>query len=347
MIAAACVACRRAWSRGDEAPAACPWCGGALETVRPDAAAPVPSPARVLAPTIDARAASAALREALSAVPHPGPELLGAPAALQLVWLPWWSVSAEVRSVATASLAHADPTAPPADGWASAPWVRAAPAPARTRWQPCAARIERTFDDLPVEASAPATGAPPRLRDAGPAVAPERDGPWLLPSRGPRERIPELTDALRAAVGETLAAAAGAERAVDVALSADPFAAPPRWTLALNPVWIAHYRDDDGQVRTLTVDGATGAWAGPRLGSRAVASAFAGRQTAIGLPLIAFAAFLALAGVILWLLLPVSALLGLLGLRLLLTARAAGPSVGGWNRAELRRTAAGPEGTVP
>jgi hypothetical protein len=83
------------------------------------------------------------------------------------------------------------------------------------------------------------------------------------------------------------------------------------------------------------VDGVTGACAGPRVGSPAVAAALAGRQTAIALAVTAFAAFLTLVGLVVWLLLPVAGALGLVARSLVVSARSAGPAVAGWNRRAL------------
>jgi hypothetical protein len=282
---------------------------------------------------VDARQAAMALREWVAEVPFAGPELLATGDALQFAWAPRWLVEQDVRAVLEVHLAFEEPVGTSLEGWVRGRWSRREPP--RTRWETRVGRVERRYPDLLVPAFVPAPVADADRLDESVAATPDAwSDPWLLPSRAPEEQVPAALSALRAAVVADAVRAAGATRAEDLHLTLSPSSSAPEWTLQLVPMWIGRYRDNDGVVRVLTVNAVTGRCAGVRSSSRAVAAAYAGRQTATGLAVALFAAFLALVGVIFWLLLPVSAAVGLLGLWLVLSARSAGPAVVAWNRSE-------------
>jgi hypothetical protein len=173
-----------------------------------------------------------------------------------------------------------------------------------------------------VELRVPASAGPlpPGEGEAGPAT-----GPAMWASRPPSEQTHEVHAALRQRVA--------ADQGVDDVVLGDVDVGAGTWVLEHLPAWVGWYRDDDGVVRTLVVDGLGGAFAGPRLASRQVATAWAGRQTIIGLAVLALAGLLAMVGVIVWLLLPGAAISGLVALWVLLSARSASPTVIRWNRA--------------
>jgi hypothetical protein len=334
----ACRTCRRVWglssATGPGDAERCVWCGGALAPVDLAGSDFAHPPDRRAAPGVDARRAAQLLRDWVREVPHPGPELLGAADELRLAWVPRWLVDVDVDAVVEARTGVDEVVDAPIEIWSAGAWAwREAPA-VRVRWTRVAGRVARRYAQLPVDALAAAPIADLGGGEGAELALPTgQEQPWLLPSRSPREQAPAAEAALRAAIAADCVRALGARHVDDVHV-ARVDASAPRWSLLVVPAWVTHYRDDDGAVRTLAVNGVTGACSGPRLGSRAVASAFAARQTTTGLAVVAFAGFLALVGVIFWLLLPMSAVVGLLGLRAVLSARSAGPAVASWNRVQ-------------
>lgn len=330
MTALVCRGCRRSWGFSNPEDATdCAWCGGELVEVPEE---PAPEPVAAWPVAVDARRAAQLLGDWVAETPSAGPELAATAGGLRLVWLPGWRVSARARGRADVTV-EVDERGPGSfvEVWAAGRWSRgAAPAPARRLRG--TARVDEVVEGLWIEALAQAPLPPP----AGAPSPTAPPGPVLLPSRGPADGAACLEDAVRGHVVEAAVARFSASRAVEGWWRPDPPTLPTRhedrWELVARPAYLGWYRDHEGVVRTLVVDGVTGACAGPRVGSPAVAAALAGRLTATALAVTAFAAFLTLVGLVVWLLLPVAGALGLVARSLVVSARSAGPAVAGWNR---------------
>lgn len=333
-----CAGCGRSWvfPAPPTQVAPCRWCGGATQPVDVSGAEVARPPEHRVLPRIEAREAARLLKEWVQQVPFAGPELTGTAELLAPVWVPRWLVDIDARAVFEATVGFPERVRSSTEVLVRGTWRRQEVEEERTRWEPRLGRVERRYDNLRVDGLAAPGVADLAVEAPGVPVDPPRDldAPWMLPDRTPKEQLPGALSALRAAVAADCARAAGGTDVKDLRLELAVTTAEPFWTLLLVPVFVGNYRDDEGRTHTLTVNAVTGACAGRRLASRAVAAAYAGRQTAIGLAAMAFAAFLAMIGVIVWFLLPAAAVVGLVGLGILLSGRAAGPAVAAWNRTE-------------
>ena len=149
------------------------------------------------------------------------------------------------------------------------------------------------------------------------------------------EAWPDVLAVLRDRIGEDCARACAAQHARDVFLDID--ASGAHWTLLLLPSYATWYRDEEGAVRMISVDGLSGEVSGLRL-----ASVSAGRRAAwmwfgVGGALCALGLVLGVVGLLLWVLLPVAGLLLFVGAIVGLVGFWPLVAPGQHNRSELQR----------
>lgn len=257
---------------------------------------------------------------------------------LRRVWWPRWLVDADAAGAWEAEVGFDYPVESSQEVLEGGSWTTRRVTETRQRWEPRGGRVVRRYDNVPVAALRgwdtleARLGAMP-LSPASPGSAAALGEGWVrLPDLGEAEQWPAAVEGLRARVGEDCRAAAGAQHLRDLRL--DLRADAPHWTWLLTPGFATWYADDDGVRHLLLVHGGTGRVAGPRMASPA-------RGRTVGLGLIAAATALGAAGacagllgVVLWILLPVAAVVLLLAL--VVGCVAFWPFVGpaGWNRAQ-------------
>jgi hypothetical protein len=293
----------------------CPACRGPVSAAEP----PLDAPAERRRPrTVTAGDAAAALQRSVGGRWFPCDDAAMDKLAARLapVWWSWWLVDVDARGVWQAEVGFDYEVASTVEVYGSGGWTTKQQTERRTRWEPRAGRVARRYPDVVVAALADTPFFVATSTTAGTEPCPEStargaDGAVHLPDRPTAEQWPTALERVRYAVGEDCARAAGADRVRETYLDLEPDQAA--WTLLLAPGWVTHYVDDDGRPHVLRVDGVTGAVEGEWVTSPARRRFWAWVHGGAAAALLATALACGGVGLVLWFLLPVAAVLGVVG----------------------------------
>jgi hypothetical protein len=183
----------------------------------------------------------------------------------------------------------------------------------RVRWELRLGRLARHYDNT----AAPALTSHQALErvlgghDLRAAVRYEfaalADALVRVPDRAPEAAWPDAQVGVRRRAQDECREAAGADHLRDFRWS--PSYSGSKWTLLLLPVYVTHYRDDEGVAQRILLNGQTGQLYGVKRGSAARAQRRALTIGAIALVIFALSLMVALLG----LLLPLLLIVGVLG----------------------------------
>lgn len=256
---------------------------------------------------------------------------------LSLVFLPRWSVDVHARGTFRLEAGFPVEVRSTVETWSLGRWVGQQTEERRLHWEPRAGRLDRTYERLEVLTRDDERDLLDACGDRFPPPVPfdpaAHAAPVLVPDRGPDEQWPVALGVLRRRVAEDAVAACGAAQVRALELDVDDRDAT--WSWALFPVWVTRYRDEEGGQHLLMVHGTTGRAVGPRMASPSAAAAHARTASLLAAGLGATGTLVGLLGLLIWVLLPVSALC-LIG-ALVAGARALTlpHGVARWNRREL------------
>ena len=320
----------------------CPSCGhAALSEAEPRHAA---TPERWIPRTFAADAAATALAAHIAPVWFATAELDASLLASRLVpvWWPRWLVDVDAAGIWEIEAGFDYPVESSQEVYDGGSWTTRKVTETRVRWEPRLGRVQRRYDNLVVPALADEAARTEAIGDVdldGAEPCPTTiDTPLQLPDRSPEDQWPAVLAALREQIGADCGRAVGADHVRDLFLEVDGGGA--HWTLLLVPGYATWYLDDEGQVRTLLVNGSTGQPGGPRLASPAAGRRWAMIWFATGGGIALLGLVVGVVGLVLWFLLPVAGVLVAIGAVVALAGFWPLGAASGWNRRELATDAA-------
>lgn len=317
----------------------CPHCFGAelvslaedvmeLPTIRP--------PELVLPFEVRAEALAQQVTRFAEGIPYP-PEDLNPQTLrdrLQPIYLPLWLVDVEAAAAWQAEAGFNYEVVRHQEQYSDAgSWRTHQAKETRIRWEPRAGRLQRRYDNLPVPAledAATLERALGRYRlEAARPYAPNvvDHGLVRLPNRLPADAWRDAEPVLQAAAAAEVQQAARANHIRDFRWA--PQVQSQHWTLMLKPLYTTFYHDDAGAPQPVLIHGQTGQVSGVRR-----ASAKRAQKTALILGGIAAAVLLlSLLALVVSIVLPPLAIMGALGIILVLILGCAAliPLVRAWN----------------
>jgi len=237
------------------------------------------------------------------AIPYP-PEDLDPQALLQrlvILYLPMWLVDGDVRATWEAETGYNYQVVSHQERYADgAGWATREVQETRVRWEPRVGRLTRHYDNL----AAPALETHPQLwqalggYDLSQASAPDAarmaSGLVRLPDRPRESAWSEAQLAFREAAAAECRLAATADHIR--AFRWEPEFSQSTWTLLWLPVLSSVYRDDQGILRPILINGQNGRVVGVRRASMQRAQRLSLLLAAIAAGLIAIAVALTLLG---------------------------------------------------
>lgn len=314
-----CAACQRTFL-GPNAGALCPLCGGG--TLAPQSARVHVAPPELVVPFgLGRQSLRAALERHLDGQRWPTRDMTLdlLDSRVEQVWWPIWLFDAACTGSFDAEVGFDMTVRSTEESFEDGSWSTRQVERQRVRWEPRLGTVNRSYHNAPVVALGEHAAMVDRLGDFPLGAArPPSSAPssWiLLPDRGPTEVWPEAVDALVHAVADEVAAAVDAPHVRGATVVADWSGVNATW--ALLPVYVTWYVDDKGKRRVWWVHGGTGRVWGPRLRATRTAWLVALPIVLIGLLTLGFAAFVALIGVVMWILLPVALLIGLVAVAIM------------------------------
>ncbi|MBU0493692.1 MAG: hypothetical protein KKA73_29655 [Chloroflexi bacterium] len=181
---------------------------------------------------------------------------------LTQVYLPLWLVDSGVGGSWSAQMGYDYQVASSQEHYRGGQWTTREVTETRIRWEPRVGQIQRTYQNLSVPALAEhdrlMVGLGPFDQGAAQAYAPERvgDAAVRVPSLLPDEAWPAAQAGLDRLVAADCQAAADAQHVEQYAIQADY--RDRHWTQLLLPAYATFYRDDEGRVIPVFVNGQTG-----------------------------------------------------------------------------------------
>lgn len=312
----------------------CPACGNALvEWEAPDVTVEWQQAA-----TMERRDLRKILEKWLEDVPFPDSSLRAdlAETAVLVGW-PLWLVDVEVDGSWDAEAGFPVELLRSQERLKGGRWETVHHTEAGTRFERRTGEIRRHYADVVVPASrfqaqleAQMPGFDDGSREAG-------TPPWpvWLPERDRSTAWPDAQTPLFQRAGRECQEAAGASALREFRISGS--IEPQQWTLLLVPLWLMHYRAEDGKTRMLVVHGRNGAPAGARRASPKQGRERA-TQLAVGALLVGLGAGAAgLAGALIWPLLLLAAVAAVAAVGMGIAAISAAFRADRWNRTEGER----------
>jgi hypothetical protein len=268
------------------------------------------------------------------------PELDGRALAVRMarVFIPMWLVDGKVIGSWQAQAGYEYQVASSRDAYNNGQWTSREVRETRLRWEPRMGTIQRAYENLAV----PAMEAHGRLAPLAGAFPIERSNLYnagllqgaavLLPDIPPESAMPLAKIQLDQAAGRDCQAATGAAKVEQVGLRCDY--QELNWTLLLMPIYTSYYREENGTLHPVVINGATGQVSGVRRASQAKAWRSTGILAAIGVALILAALVIGLLAAVLPPVVALSGLLFVLGAGLTIASPA--PAIWAWtfNRRE-------------
>jgi hypothetical protein len=247
-----------------------------------------PSPEMVLPFGVDRGRTEAALAAWAGSVWLRAPDMDAGALSSRLarVFIPMWLVDGKMIGSWQAQAGYEYQVASSHDAFNNGQWSSRKVTETRLRWEPRLGTIQRAYQNMAVPAVeahsrlAPRAGAFP-IEKAGaydPGLV--RDAHVLLPDIPPEGAFPIAKMQFDQAAGRDCQAAAGAQRVEQVGLRCDYQGL--NWTLLLMPVYTSYYREENGTLRPLLVNGATGRVSGVKRASQKKAWRWTGAMAAIG-----------------------------------------------------------------
>jgi len=298
---------------------ACPHCASPdIEALAPGTVQfPYVAPPELVVPfAVGAEVVSRQVAAFAEEIPFP-PEDLN-PGALvgsvQRLFVPMWLVDADAESRWQAEVGFDYEVVSHRERYADGGgWQTQEVRENRVRWEPRVGRLVRHYDNI----AAPALTSHQVLERVlggydlraavryDPAVL--TDALVRVPDRDPKAAWPDAQLGMRRRAQDECREAAGADHVRDFRWS--PSYSGSNWTLLLLPIYVTHYRDDEGVAQRILLNGQTGQLYGVKRGSAARAQ----RRALIigGIALAIFA--LSLMAALLGLLLPPMLIVGVVG----------------------------------
>jgi len=303
----------------DAVPTACPHCASPeIEALAPGTAQfpYVAAPELIILFAAGAEVVSRQVAAFAEEIPVP-PEGLSAEALLgsvQRLFVPMWLVDADAESLWQAEVGFDYEVVSHRERYADGGgWQTQEVRESRARWEPRVGRLARHYDNI----AAPALTSHQALErvlggyDLRAAVrydpAALADALVRVPDRTPEAAWPDAQVGVRRRAQDECREAAGADHVRDFRWS--PSYSGNNWTLLLLPLYVTHYRDDEGVAQRILLNGQTGQLYGVKRGSAARAQRRALIIGATSLVIFALSLMVALLG----LLLPPLLIVGILG----------------------------------
>lgn len=281
----------------------CPACAQAVLTAQP---APVrPEPPELALPFAVSPAQAGAALEAWARGVWLRPAELSGPLLQQRLvptYVPMWLVDAEVQGAWSAQAGYAYAVASTNENFQAGQWVTQHVQETRTRWEPRAGQVQRSYANIAAPAledhtrllarlgQFPLAAAQPFAPEAGPAAA------VRTPSLTPEAAWPFARAHLDEAVAADLQAAAKAQQLEQTQLALTY--RRPHWTQLLLPVYATAYQDEAGAWHAVQINAHTGQIAGVRRASQRLGWLWTGGIAAVALALFLVAALLTAVGAV-------------------------------------------------
>jgi hypothetical protein len=340
-MAASCPSCKSDFllPAGTKGGVACPACFSAALTPHADYPLAV-EPEAVLPFAVDRARSEAQLATWAGSVWLRPPELDGQALATRMarVFIPMWLVDGKVMGSWQAQAGYEYQVASSRDAYNNGQWTSREVRETRLRWEPRAGTIQRAYQNL----SVPAMEAHGRLAPRAGSFPVERSSPYdpgmlqgaavLLPDIPPESAFPLAKIQFDQAAGRDCQAATGSVKVEQVGLKCAY--QELNWTLLLMPIYTSYYREEDGTLHEVVINGVTGQVSGVRRASQKKAWRTTGVLAAIGVALILAALVSGLLAAVLPPVVALSGLLFVLGAGVTLASPA--PAIWAWtyNRRE-------------
>jgi len=223
---------------------------------------------------------------------------------------PMWLVDGTVTGCWQAQVGFDYQVASSKEDFDNGQWITHKVTETRIRWEPRSGTVQRSYNNLAVpamETHAQIMSGLGRFPiEQAVAYTPEiaRNVPVRLPDLSTGKAWPQAKIRFDAAACQECQAAAGAQHVDHFSIEADY--PQPHWTLLLLPILSSYYRDDDGKITPVWINGRTGQIFGALKASQKAGWRWTGVGVAAGLVCIAIALVFSLLTAVF----PPSALLG-------------------------------------